>query len=111
MTTGKKILFEFDAARNHDQVLQVLPTEPSCAVIISSRRDLSAQLNAPQGVALGPPPLQDALEMLTAVSGFDWMLQAEYAVEVVELCGRLPGAIVAAAERVLVDGTDLRHIA
>lgn len=111
LTMGRKILFEFDAARNHDQVLQVLPTEPGCAVIISSRHDLTAQLNAPRGVALGPPQLEDALDILTAVSGFDWRLQAEHAVEVVELCGRLPGAIVAAAERVLQDGTDLRHVA
>ncbi|MBV1856511.1 NB-ARC domain-containing protein [Catellatospora tritici] len=112
MTAGKQILFLFDAARHHDQVLQVLPTEPGCAVIVTSRRDLAAQLNAPPSrPPLDVPPIEEALEMFTAYSGIDWTAQAEQAIEVIEVCGRLPMAIRAAADRVSQDGTDLRHVA
>jgi tetratricopeptide (TPR) repeat protein len=113
LTAGRRILFIFDAARHHDQVLQVLPTEPGCAVIVTSRRDLSPALNAPTPWR-GPlevPSVDEALEILAAVSRTDWTAQAEPAIEVVDLCGRLPVAIKSAAERVALDGTDLRHVA
>jgi tetratricopeptide (TPR) repeat protein len=112
VTVDKRILFIFDAARHHDQVLQVLPTEPGCGVIVTSRPDLGPGLNAssPSPPALEAPSLEDALEILAAVARTDWETQAEQAIEVVELCGRLPLAIRSAAERVALDGTDLRHV-
>lgn len=112
VTVGKRILFIFDAARHHDQVLQVLPTEPGCGVVVTSRRDLGPGLNAssPSPPPLEAPSIEDALEILAAVARTDWETQAEQAIEVVELCGRLPLAIRSAAERVALDGTDLRHV-
>ncbi|MBE1490719.1 NB-ARC domain-containing protein [Plantactinospora soyae] len=112
VTVGKRILFIFDAARHHDQVLQVLPTEPGCAVVVTSRRDLGPGLNISSSSAppLEVPSLEDALEILAAVTRTGWETQAEQAIEVVELCGRLPLAIRSAAERVALDGTDLRHV-
>jgi len=110
LTANKRILFVFDAARHHDQVMDVLPSDPGCAVIVTSRRDLGPALNV-FSVLLDTPPIGDALEILAAVAQAPWQTCAEQAIEVVDLCGRLPVAIKSAAERVSLDGTDLRHVA
>lgn len=113
LTADKRILFIFDAARHHDQVNQVMPTEPKCAVIITSRRDFGAALNVPISarLPLEVPPMAEALDILAAATQTGWETHAEAAIEVVEECGRLPMAIASAAERVTLDGTDLRHVA
>ena len=66
VTTGRRYVFIFDAVRFHDQVRKALPAEPSCAVIITSRRDFASALELPPSCAipLGVPSAQDALEML-----------------------------------------------
>lgn len=109
-TRGKKILFLFDAVRDHDQVAQVIPSEPQCAVIITSRREIGTSLGLPPREPVAPASLHDSLEMLTAISGLDWTTDPETAVELAELCGHMPLAIRAVAERVR-DGQDLRYVA
>ncbi|MEV4538726.1 NB-ARC domain-containing protein [Asanoa sp. NPDC049518] len=113
MTAQTRCLFVFDAARYPDQVLSVLPTEPGCAVIITSRRHLDLAVDATDGLdaPLAEPPIDEALDILSAVSDVSWEQEPEQAVEVVELCGRLPSAIRSAGERAALDGTDLRHVA
>ncbi|WP_253763206.1 NB-ARC domain-containing protein [Hamadaea flava] len=112
VTAGKPWLFVFDAARHHDQVLQVMPTNIRCTVIVTSRRDMSAALNAASSAMwLDVPSVEESLDILSAVAAVDWRTDAEAALEVVELCGMLPLAIKSAAERVAIDGTNLRHVA
>ena len=108
-TRGKKVLFLFDAVRDHDQVAQVIPSEPQCAVIITSRQEIGTSLGLPPREPVAPASLHDSLEILTAISGLDWATDPETSVELVELCGHLPLAIRAAAERVR-DGQDLRYV-
>jgi len=110
LTAGRRYLFLFDAARHHGQVLQALPTESGCGVIVTSRRDLGPALNAPSQPPLDVPPVDEAVEILAAVAQMNWEAQPEQAIELVDLCGRLPVAIRSAAERVVIDGTDLRHV-
>jgi hypothetical protein len=112
-TNGKKIIFVFDAGRNVDQVKAVMPTEPGCAVFITSRQDLSGGLPVQPAWATGldVPSAEDAVQMLAAYGNIDWLADAETATDVVELCGRLPVAIRSVAERMARDGTPLRNVA
>jgi hypothetical protein len=112
-TSGKKIIFIFDAARNADQVKAVMPTEPGCAVFITSRQDLSGGLAIQPAWAsgLGVPSPEDAVHMLAEHGDADWLADAVSATDVVGLCGRLPMAIKSVAERMAHDGTPLRNVA
>jgi hypothetical protein len=110
LTRGLRAIFLFDAARDRDQVEALMPSEPGCLVIITSRRELGTSLGLPERPPVAPLSLHDALEMFAAVSMVDWTTDAETVVEVVQMCGRLPLAIQAAAERVR-DGQDLRYVA
>ncbi|NJC84545.1 ATP-binding protein [Planosporangium mesophilum] len=112
LTAKKKILFILDAARHADQVRHVMPSDPAAAVIVTSRRDLLwFELPPASSYALDLPDPDDALDIFRTVSGTDESTRPECAAEIVELCGRLPLAIRAAAERVSNDGTDICHIA
>ena len=112
LTFRKRFLFILDAARYADQVRDVIPTNPATAVIVTSRRDLMWS-DAPPGASyrLDVPDDDDAVEMFRAVSATDSSVRPECAAEIVYLCGRLPLAIRAAAERVANDGTDICNIA
>jgi hypothetical protein len=111
VTVDKQLLFIFDAARDHHQVRAIMPTGPGCTVIVTSRRDLSPALNEPASLLLEVPDADGALDILSAWSGVAVESDPEAATELVELCGRIPYAIVGAAERIAVHGTDLRHVA
>jgi tetratricopeptide (TPR) repeat protein len=110
LTRGQSILFVFDAVRDHDQVRRILPAESRCAVIVTSRREIGSALGFARQTPLRRPSLYDCLELLSAVHGTPWTRQSEVAVEVVELCDRLPLAILAAAEQAR-DSGDLRYVA
>jgi hypothetical protein len=112
VTTGRQFIFIFDAARDQQQVQRALINEPGCAVIITSRRDISWALNVPERctLALDVPSPEEALDMLGAVGRVDWLGDADTAIEMVELCERLPFAITAAAERMADEGTPLRNV-
>lgn len=110
LTRDKEMLFLFDAVRDHDQVRHLMPAEPRCAVVLSSRREIASSLGIPPRPPIGPTSVSDSLEILTAISGVDWTRNAETAVEIVDLCARLPLAIRSVAERVR-DGEGLRFVA
>jgi hypothetical protein len=110
LTRNKSMLFLFDAVRDHDQVRQLMPSEPRCAVILSSRRELGSSLGIPPRPPIGATSLADSLEILTAISNVDWTRNAETAVDIVDLCGRLPLAVRSVAERVR-DGEGMRFVA
>jgi tetratricopeptide (TPR) repeat protein len=99
LTVGMRVLFILDAARDARQVRDVLPNESKCAVIITSRRDLGPGLGVPS-LPLEPPGIDDAVEMFYAVARKSEPESLDCAIEIVELCGKLPLAIQAVAERV-----------
>src|SRR5262245_961675 len=110
LTATRRILFILDAVRSSYQILDVLPAEPDCAVIMTSRQDMSVPLGA-SSLLLEPPAVNEALDILRTVSGTDDSVRPECAVKVVEQCGRLPIAIRSVGERVMLDRADLCQVA
>ncbi|TMM27579.1 MAG: hypothetical protein E6F99_30935, partial [Actinobacteria bacterium] len=97
----------FDDVRETAQIRPLLPAEPTCAVLVTSRRRLAA-LEATT-VPLDVLPLPDAVEIFRSVAG-----QVRLAgdpdgngivADIVERCGRLPLAIRIAAARYRVSAT------
>jgi len=110
LTTGRRVLFILDAARTPAQVVHLLPSDPLCTVIVTSRRDLGPELNT-TSYPLDVPDMDEAITILRAASGTDDGSRPECAVEIVESCGALPLALRAAAERASLGGTELCHVA
>jgi tetratricopeptide (TPR) repeat protein len=112
LTSKKKILFILDAARDADQVRHVLPSDPASAVIITSRQDLMwPDPMAGPSYRLEVPDEDEALSIFRAVSRTFESTRPECAAEIVDLCGRLPLAVRAAAERVSNEGADICQVA
>ncbi|GAA5187776.1 hypothetical protein GCM10023322_36860 [Rugosimonospora acidiphila] len=110
LTTKRRMLFVLDAARQPDQVLEVLPSDPRSAVIVTSRRDFGTDLGAPS-YPLDVPDQDEAIAILRSASGTDDGTRPECAAQIVQACGALPLAIRAAAERVNPAGAELCHVA
>jgi len=99
LTVGKRMLFLLDNALGAAQVRPILPSEPECFVIVTSRTMLSTLDNA----------VHTKLDVLTdeesaALMGrFDGRTaspsEREHVTAIVRLCGRLPLAIRVAAAR------------
>ncbi|GGN38781.1 hypothetical protein FHR83_006861 [Actinoplanes campanulatus] len=104
--SGRRILFVFDDAQEPSQLTELLPNAPGSLVIITSRRNLSPQLNV-HGFALDPLPEREALDLLCSVTGLDGFTAIESSVRLVQACGRLPGALQALGARVADEGADL----
>jgi len=110
VTAGRHMLFVFDSATDPEQVRELLPASETCVVIVTSRQDFGSVLGVPS-MCLGVPDLGEALDMLRAASRTSDGVRPECAVELVELCGRLPLAIRTVGDRVSLDGTDLCDVA
>jgi tetratricopeptide (TPR) repeat protein/DNA-binding XRE family transcriptional regulator len=91
----RRMLLVLDDAASAAQVEAMLPGTPGSLVLATSRRDLSTLAGA-FSVALEPPPMREAVAMLSA--GVDRITEEE-AVAVAERCGRLPLAMGLAAAR------------
>ncbi|MQA94277.1 MAG: tetratricopeptide repeat protein [Streptosporangiales bacterium] len=95
---GRRVLVVLDNAASEEQVKPLLPNEPSCAAIVTSRRPLEhlTGTRAPLDVL----PAEQAVELLGHLAG-----QARVAAdpdgarEIVELCGALPLAVAIAGAR------------
>lgn len=112
LTAGRRLLIVLDAARDGNQLFHLLPRDPGCAVIVTSRRDLSGNIDAEsESYRLDPPDLADSLEILHAVSGVPLGSRQPHAVRIAQLCGALPLALRSAGERVAQDGTHIGHVA
>jgi tetratricopeptide (TPR) repeat protein len=92
----RKILVVLDAAHDASQVAALLPRNPECAVIVTSRRRIGgANSHLVQG-----PNADEAAAMLYAYAGVPPNTSPESVAEIVELCGRLPLALRSAGEQV-----------
>jgi DNA-binding SARP family transcriptional activator len=96
---GKRVLVVLDGAMSEEQVLPLLPAGSGSAVLVTSRPRLSGLPGAHQ-VDLGVFDLESSLEMLGNILGADRVQdERDTAVELVDLCGRLPLAIRIAGAR------------
>ncbi|MCS7479233.1 tetratricopeptide repeat protein [Umezawaea endophytica] len=96
---GKRVLLFFDNVRSAAQVAPLLPAEPRCRVIITSRNRLNA-LDDAVHLPVDVLPEREAVVLFRAVGGDRARAAADDVVgRVVERCGRLPLAIRIAAAR------------
>ncbi|MEU7901695.1 tetratricopeptide repeat protein [Actinoplanes sp. NPDC049118] len=96
---GRRMLIVLDNARTAGQVRPLLPAEPGCLVLVTSRRRLTA-LDDARPLSLDSMPVADAVTLFTRIAGPGRAAGRPGAVEqVVQLCGRLPLAVRIAAAR------------
>ena len=96
---GRDALLVLDNAADEAQVADLIPADPRCLVLITSRRNL-AGLDGARLFRLDVFPLRDALELLARILGGPRLdAEPEAAQEVVRLCGLLPLAVSLAAAR------------
>lgn len=93
---GRRMLLLFDNAASERQVAPLLPGEPGCLVLVTSRRSLAGLDNA-HPLSLDVLPAEAAMSLFTLVSGASGPRHAVE--EIVALCGRLPLAIRTAVAR------------
>ncbi|WP_051450776.1 AfsR/SARP family transcriptional regulator [Actinospica robiniae] len=100
--TGTRTLIVLDNARGPAQIKPLIPAEPGCLVLVTSRNLLTG-LDDAEFLSLDSLPPAEAVALLAAAAGPGRMeVHDPAAAELVELCGRLPLAI-----RML--GARLRH--
>lgn len=91
-TSGKRILIFLDNAQRTEQVLDLIPPEPRCAVIVTSRRPLF--LRNHHDIRLEVFTEAQGVELLARLAGGDRVAaDLESAREIVRLCDHLPLAI------------------
>ncbi|MCK2243484.1 MULTISPECIES: tetratricopeptide repeat protein [unclassified Crossiella] len=96
---GRKALLVLDNAASAAQVRPLLPGNPECLVLITSRNRLT-DLEAAHILSLDVLPDNDATALFARIAGPDRAAAEPAAVaEVVALCGQLPLAIRIAAAR------------
>ncbi|MEU5870736.1 helix-turn-helix domain-containing protein [Glycomyces sp. NPDC047369] len=92
----RRVLLVFDNAASAEQLGALLPGVPGSLVLATSRHDLSSLAGA-SAMALEPPPMREAVAMLSAAVA-DRITDDE-AVAIAERCGSLPLAMGLAAAR------------
>ncbi|MGP3963626.1 ATP-binding protein [Nonomuraea sp. 3N208] len=91
-TKGRRILIGLDNAHDADQVKPLIPAEPGCAVLVTSRAPLF--LNGTHDTRLGVFSEAHGVELLARLSGGARIVDdLESAKEIVRLCDYLPLAI------------------
>jgi tetratricopeptide (TPR) repeat protein/DNA-binding XRE family transcriptional regulator len=97
---GRRMLVLLDNARDSDQVRPLLPGDPGCVAVVTSR-DALAGLVATDGARrldLDVLPLADAVALLRSLIGARADDDPDGAAELAGLCARLPLALRIAAE-------------
>ncbi|WP_086849501.1 AfsR/SARP family transcriptional regulator [Amycolatopsis kentuckyensis] len=109
--SGRRLLVVLDNAASADQVRWLLPGDPGCAVLITSRHRLAGVETTLGAASLTVDELStaDSLALLTAVVGADRIAaDVTAARELAELCAGLPLALrIVAANLVLWPGQSL----
>ncbi|MFJ4184412.1 BTAD domain-containing putative transcriptional regulator [Kitasatospora sp. NPDC089509] len=102
LLTGRRVLILLENARDAAQVRPLLPDEPGCLVLVTSRHRLT-ELVAEEGartLPLASLPAEDAFGVLAGVAGLPRLTaEPEAAQRVVELCEGLPLALRIAGSR------------
>ncbi|NGO07320.1 tetratricopeptide repeat protein [Streptomyces sp. HC44] len=97
---GRRMLIVLDDAASRAQVEPLLPGDPNCLVMITSRR----RLTFPEGaasLALGVLSSADASLLFTRLAGREARpAQSDAVAQINQLCGRLPLAIALLASRI-----------
>jgi DNA-binding SARP family transcriptional activator/tetratricopeptide (TPR) repeat protein len=100
--SGRRVLIVLDNARDVEQVRPLLPGAPGCLVLVTSRNQLAGLVAAegafPVTLKLLSPP--EARQLLASRIGRERVAaEPEAANEIVELCARLPVALVVMTAR------------
>jgi DNA-binding SARP family transcriptional activator/tetratricopeptide (TPR) repeat protein len=101
LLAGRRMLIVLDNARDEAQVRPLLPADPGCMVLVTSRCQL-AGLAAREGAHLIGLDLlaeEEARELLTARLGAALAAEPQVVTDLIALCGRLPLALGLAAAR------------
>ncbi|MET9361674.1 helix-turn-helix domain-containing protein [Streptomyces sp. NPDC006632] len=101
---GREILLVLDNATDAQQIYRLLPGSPGCAVVVTSRSRLPGLLSLVDAVMLPLTELRrsDAVQLIRANIGEVRANADPEAVSVLaERCGRLPLALVLAAEHIV----------
>ncbi|MBV7700996.1 helix-turn-helix domain-containing protein [Streptomyces sp. TRM70350] len=101
---GREVLLVLDNAADAQQIRPLLPGSPGCAVVVTSRSRLPGLMPLVDAVSLPLPELRqpEAAKLIGAVIGQVRADANPGAVAVLaERCGRLPLALVLAAERIV----------
>jgi tetratricopeptide (TPR) repeat protein len=97
---GRQVLLVLDNARDGEQVRPLLPGDPGCAAVVTSR-DALAGLVATDGARrldLDVLPLDESVGLLRSLIGPRADEDPEVTAELAELCARLPLALRIAAQ-------------
>jgi DNA-binding SARP family transcriptional activator/tetratricopeptide (TPR) repeat protein len=105
LTADRRVLVLLDDAADEDQIRDLIPANPECAVVVTTRRhrlpDLDGVHHVPPLGALTPAAGADLFRRLVARSGIDLRADGAAVERVVALCAGLPLALrIAAAQRV-----------
>ncbi|WP_394618664.1 tetratricopeptide repeat protein [Lentzea sp. JNUCC 0626] len=116
LLAGTRRLIVLDNALSSDQVRPLLPHEPGCAVLVTSRNDLRGliALQGARRIALDALPEPDALRLIAEIIGQDLAAaEPEAVASLVQLCARLPLALrIAGANLTARPGTGVaEHVA
>lgn len=99
LLTGRRVVVLLDDVESVYQILPLLPAEPRCRVLVTSRRRLVA-LDDACHIGLGVLPVADARSLLRALLPDRVMPGDDSAMDrVLDRCGRLPLAVRIAAAR------------
>jgi DNA-binding SARP family transcriptional activator/tetratricopeptide (TPR) repeat protein len=112
LLAGRRVLVVLDDAASERQVRPLLPSQPGCGAIVTSRAPLSGLETARQ-LRLDVLQPDDAVQLLGRVAGHDRVAaEPEAADEIVRLCGCLPlGVLIAGARLAARRGWPLRVLA
>jgi transcriptional regulator with XRE-family HTH domain len=100
LLAGRRMLVLLDNARDSEQVRELLPGTPGCAVLVTSRQRLTGLVARHGARRIEVPALasDEAVQLLQALAGEPVALAPQAAAELVEQCARLPLALRLAAE-------------
>ncbi|GAA1990751.1 AfsR/SARP family transcriptional regulator [Kitasatospora viridis] len=100
-TAGRRLLLVLEDARSAAQLRALLPSDPGCAVLVTSRRRLPELVGAVP-LPLGPLPPAEAVTFLSRVLGSERAAAEPFALaELAALCEGLPLALRICARRLL----------